>query len=167
MHDPSQFEVKGGQDRFQYWINGTAGTVTETGPLESTLGGFPIHFRAVSKKQNLFRVTNFAPGVAVALETYNDFVRVNIHSSANGPHFAGSVGLMGSYPTGTKGVVQHPEECEMPKNVAASRRLREGALDTTDAKAACAHVRAPKEREACIFDVLATNDRDMASSYTV
>jgi len=62
--------------------------------------------------------------------------------------------------------VQHPEECQMPDMTKTSlkRRLGEALITEEDAALACARV-AEEDRVACIFDVLATNDKDMAGSY--
>jgi hypothetical protein len=172
--------------------------MTESGLLESTVAGFPIEYRVVNQKQKLFLLMGFAPGVAMSLETYNDFVRVTIRSNGQGDvHFEGAVGLMGSFPTGEKMArdgktimsdtntfgqewqvrvnepklfhkvegPQFPETCQMPTSAQRrERRLREGSLDLDDAKVACARV-SPEDMDACIFDVLATNDKDIAGSY--
>ena len=60
-------------------------------------------------------------------------------------------------------------ECVMPSQTAAEtrrkrRRLGEAMLDEDIATEACAHVEL-EMRDACIFDVLATNDKDMAGAY--
>jgi len=64
--------------------------------------------------------------------------------------------------------VQHPAVCEMPAQAMTSeqqrRRLGESAISKDDAALACANTK-EQSRDACIFDVLATNDKDMADSY--
>ena len=63
---------------------------------------------------------------------------------------------------------QHPQrQCTMPTMTEASRkkrRLSESMISQEDAELACARVSA-SDRDACVFDVLATNDKDMAGSY--
>lgn len=61
---------------------------------------------------------------------------------------------------------QHPAKCSMPTETETSRkrRLGEAGITLEDAERACARVDAAN-RNACIFDVLATNDKDMAGSY--
>ena len=61
---------------------------------------------------------------------------------------------------------QHPTTCTMPTETedGRKRRLGEASISRGDAEVACARV-AVINREACIFDVLATNDTDMAESY--
>ena len=46
----------------------------------------------------------------------------------------------------------------------AARRLGEAFISEEDADNACARV-APEDKDACIFDVMATNDKDVAGSY--
>lgn len=67
--------------------------------------------------------------------------------------------------------VQHPEECQMPSETEVSartsrrrRRLGEALITEEDAAIACARVNAA-DRDNCIFDVLATNSKEMAGSY--
>ena len=60
-----------------------------------------------------------------------------------------------------------PMKCEMPNLAAkkeARRRLGESALSEEQAAIACARVN-EADRDACIFDVMATNDQSMAGSY--
>lgn len=59
-----------------------------------------------------------------------------------------------------------PSTCLMPEaNMAEGRRrLGEAAITEDDAAIACAHVN-QADRDFCIFDVMATNDKDMAGSY--
>lgn len=62
---------------------------------------------------------------------------------------------------------QHPTVCTMPPPVSAAekgRRLGEALITEDDAALACARVD-EKDRDNCIYDVLATNSKDMAGSY--
>jgi len=62
---------------------------------------------------------------------------------------------------------QHPTKCLMPEEATAEqkrRRLGEGMITHEDADLACARVGGP-DHDACVFDVLAANDKDMAGSY--
>jgi len=61
---------------------------------------------------------------------------------------------------------QHPQACQMPEVGSATkkRRLGEVAITGEEAAIACARV-SPGDRDACIFDVLATNDKDFAGAY--
>ena len=66
-----------------------------------------------------------------------------------------------------EGAVQPPQKCIMPKAISASakrRRLGDSMITEEDAAEACSHVM-EDDKDACIFDVLATNDKSMAGSY--
>lgn len=68
----------------------------------------------------------------------------------------------------TEGAVQHPTKCIMPDLVAGSelkrRRLGGSMISEEDASIACARVKG-SEHALCVFDVLASNDKDMAGAY--
>jgi len=59
---------------------------------------------------------------------------------------------------------QHPARCEIPSKNAMRRRLVESEITLAQAEQSCSHVTKP-ERDLCIFDVMATNDKDMAGLY--
>ena len=69
----------------------------------------------------------------------------------------------------TKGTIQAPIECKLPEEVKRSkpRRLGESLIQRKDAEAACASGRRldKAEMEACIYDILATNDLGMSNVY--
>ena len=65
---------------------------------------------------------------------------------------------------------QHPTKCIMPTDIPTDlrmsrRRLEESMITPQDAELACSHVMNDDERNACIVDVLATNDKDIAIAY--
>lgn len=62
---------------------------------------------------------------------------------------------------------EHPQQCTMPaqEQKEARRRLGELAITEEEAAQACARVTDGMERDLCIFDVMATNDKDIAGSY--
>jgi len=60
---------------------------------------------------------------------------------------------------------QAPATCEMPTATSVERRrLREVTVSLEDAEMACSRV-SLTERDQCIFDVLATNDKELAGAY--
>lgn len=185
----------GGVGGGSYWINDMAKTQLQTG--DAALGDFPVRFVRVNDHQTRARV-DLGNGDAVAIETFKDFVRVNIGNKSK-KAFVGSMGLLGRYPDGLKvgrdgaTVIEDPNEfgeewmvhpsdpilfpdveasqlplqCTMPDADAmkeSRRRLGESAITSEEAAMACARV-LEADRDACIFDVLATNDKDMAGSY--
>jgi hypothetical protein len=63
---------------------------------------------------------------------------------------------------------QHPTKCIMPTELPKEeqrRHLGESIISRDDAELACAHVLNGDERDACIFDVMATNDKEIAFAY--
>ena len=60
--------------------------------------------------------------------------------------------------------VEHPMQCAIPDKTKQSRRLGEAMITEDEAALACARVDAAS-RSACVFDVLATNDKEMVGSY--
>lgn len=62
---------------------------------------------------------------------------------------------------------QHPAKCQIPAEIDTAekrRRLGQSMISMEDAEIACSRVD-EDSRDACIFDVLATNDIEMAGSY--
>lgn len=203
------FELKGGPDGEgpHYWVNGLPGNeaVESDENLKALekemtvhLEGFKIHYKKVSSKQHKFRIDLNNQGDAISMQTYKDWVAVNVKAN-KAENFVGAKGLMGAFPSGSmvgrndviiaddtdafgkewqvlesepklfhsiEGV-QHPMECAMPEKLDVStkqRRLGESMITEEDAATACARV-GEEDRDACIFDVLATNDKDFAGSY--
>jgi hypothetical protein len=62
-------------------------------------GGFRVHYRKISDKQHLFRIDLNDFGDAISLQTYKDWVAVNVKASKP-ENFVGTKGLVGSYPSG-------------------------------------------------------------------
>ena len=66
-------------------------------------------------------------------------------------------------------VVPAGQKCAMPDSSAAKLQLRQrrlaSGLDTASAEKACAHLEDAKDRQACVYDVIATQDMDMAGAW--
>jgi hypothetical protein len=62
---------------------------------------------------------------------------------------------------------QFPEKCLEPEDPqgARRRRLAESSVTEEQAEAACALLKDPLDRKDCIYDILATQDLDMAGAY--
>lgn len=190
-----------GGDGLRYWINGNPGktTLKHGRALSHKLADeYMIRFRWLNDRQHSFTV-DLGNGEAVLFKTYREFVRVNIEAK-NHENFAGSSGLMGSFPGGllynranstiladanafgqewqvldsepklfrTEEGPQHPQQCAMPTVLRTAsnsrRRLGESMISRGDAERACDQVD-ESNRNACVYDVLATNDVGMALSY--
>jgi hypothetical protein len=160
--------------------------------LAEGISGFPIKYKKVNDKSSTY-IINMHDDGKVVIKTWKDFVSVKIESGS-AAYFGDSVGLLGDYYTGDllarDGVtdlsndintfgqewmvtpkepvlfqtLEKNEICKMPPAKTEERR-RLGASITEEAAAkACEHVGA-EDREFCIYDVLATNDLDMAGAY--
>ncbi|CAB9518586.1 expressed unknown protein [Seminavis robusta] len=180
----------------EHWINGKQGGDLKNGILPETLSGSRIHYRAVNAHQCIFRV-DLGQADSISIEVYKKFVRVSVTTGKNPDRFAGSLGLMGAFPSGERigrkksttvadvnafaqewqtrgdearlfhapGSVQYPAKCIMPKQtMRTSRRLGEALISREEAAKACANV-STFDKDACIFDVMATNDKGMAATY--
>lgn len=183
-------ELMGGKESVQYWHNGQTGEMKNG---DASFGDFPLVFKRKSAGRGRMHV-DLGKKNAISLETFDNFVRVNVKTPTE-KFFQGSVGLLGSYPEGIKvardgsTVLEnadeygqewqvHPSEpmlfhnashadplkCTMPDTAQKSRRLQESTLTSEDAAIACAGV-PEDDRDDCIFDVLATDDKHMAESY--
>jgi len=180
-------EVMGGH-KSKYWINKVEGQ-----ELSSSISGFPISRKEGISVSTEYEV-DLMDGSVVFFKTYKNFVRVEV-DRAKSADFAESLGMMGSYEgkkiaRDGKTVVednnefglewqglpsepmlfhnvegaQAPEKCPLPVKSQARRHLRESKISIKDAQIACARV-SGEDRDSCIFDVLATNDKDMAGAY--
>lgn len=182
-------EVGGGGDKNRYWINKVA-----NGDLSKGISGFPISFEQVNSKQREFTV-DLGGGEAISFKTWKDFVRVDTHNASptNFGSSLGLMGtyskgqklardnstiIEDANEFGQEWQVlitelrlfhnlegaQPPQKCAMPDAAKARRRLRESTISKEDAEIACARV-SEQDRDACVFDVLATNDKDVAGAY--
>lgn len=186
-------EVMGGVENKRYFVNGQAGPKLDvSGNMPFTISGYLVEYRHLSDTQ--FQLKIFLQnGQNVVLKAVKDFMRVDVENPT-AEFFGNSVGLMGSeggLKLARDGVtiiddpiefgmewqvrdsepmlfhnvegVQHPEACAMP-TVSEEKRRLEGSISRDMAEKACASVPA-SWLEDCIFDVLATNDIDMAGAY--
>lgn len=191
-----------------YWVNGLSGDdhvqsdanlMALQNQLRAHMPGFAVIYKKLNSKDHQFRIDLNLQGDAISFRNFKKWVQVNVKAN-KAEHFAGTKGLMGSYPTGAlvardgdtvmtdtdafgkewqvlstepmlfhevKGV-QHPEVCAMPDatTMAATkkRRLGESLVIQEAAEFACAGVD-EDNFDACVFDVLATNDVEFAGAY--
>jgi hypothetical protein len=187
-------EVRGGETTNEFYVNGVLGNPSSTdGMLPETIAGFPIKFEWLTKGRRQFTI-DLGDGEQIIFKTFKYFLRVNA-KIVDGKRFESSVGLMGTYPLGNKVArdgsteitdydqfgqewqvlpeepmlfhnmegPQAPQQCALPVTT-TQRRLAESSITLEDAEIACAHVNLD-DRDECIFDVLATEDKDMAGAY--
>jgi hypothetical protein len=60
--------------------------------------------------------------------------------------------------------VQSPAQCEIPSSSQMRRRLSKASVTVEEAKIACDGV-APADLDLCMFDVMASNDKNLAGAY--
>lgn len=97
-------EVRGGAEHSRYWINGEEGYSALKDREEMTVWlkhGQEVTIRQVNSKQFQLRV-DLGNDEGVVMETFQEFVRVDVQANEKGGNFANSLGLLGSFPEGNK-----------------------------------------------------------------
>jgi len=182
-------EVMGGNEN-RYWINKVEGK-----DLADGISGFPITFNQANSNSREFRIDlmdgssiflkTFKDFVRVDVDVWKKSIKFEKSFGLMGNKEGEKVGrdketifeddvafglewqVLASEPVlfhDSQGV-QHPEQCLLPNVSSKSRRrLREATITMQDAEIACARV-SEVDRDSCIFDVMATNDNDMAGAY--
>lgn len=89
-------ELEGGNNDYKFFVNGVEGGAEST--ISFSQLGLNVQFKRVNAHQLQLRV-DLADGDAVGLQTFKQFVRVDVKAK-NPANYIGSTGLMGSYPTG-------------------------------------------------------------------
>lgn len=93
-------EVMGGLEN-EYWINGEKGVeLSDSSVLAKSISGHAIQFTQSSRKSREFVVVLHG-GTKVLIKTWNSYVSVSIEG-AHIEDFGDSMGLMGTFPDGTK-----------------------------------------------------------------
>jgi hypothetical protein len=170
-----------------YYLNGI-----EMENLPATMVGFPVRYKKTNVKKGTYIIDLNEHG-KIVISTWKDFLTVKIEQGSS-KYFADSVGLLGDYFTGymlaRDGVTRledvnafrqewmvQPHEpllfqkaekqldkCVMPP-AQNKRHCRLGGIISMEAaEKACAHVEAD-DLDFCIYDVLSTNDINMAGAY--
>ena len=188
-------EVMRGLHKNWHWTNKIPGNeMVNDIVLPETISGFPVNFRHINSKQREFTV-ELGNSERIVIKTWKDFVRVDIinGSSKNFGDSLGLMGtyhkglkmsrdnttvmedanefgqewqVLPSEPKLFHKVegVQSPIKCPLPDINKARRRLREAVITQEDAETACSRVNI-QDRDACVFDVLAVNDKEVAGAY--
>jgi hypothetical protein len=182
-------EVMGDNHENLYWINKDA-----SGSLEKGISGYPISYHKVNSKQHEF-VVDLGGQKSIVIKTFKKFVRVNIvgatkesfgtsggllgsfHSGAmvgrDHQTILGDVNVFGQewQVLPADGILFHnvegpqaPEKCHIPVASNLRRRLAESKISEEEAKMACARVN-PEDFDVCVFDVMATCDKDVIGAY--
>jgi len=188
-------EVMGTKGGSQYWINRMAGKEIEEDNviLSESISGYPISFRR-GKKQNEF-IVDLGNQEMISFKTWNELVRVDVINAKeasfgksrglmgnfySGKHMARDniTELKDLNAFGQEWQVlalepklfhsregpQAPQLCEAPSTTEVRRKLRESLVTQEQAEKACSFVN-KADRELCVFDVMATNNVDLAKAY--
>jgi hypothetical protein len=173
----------------RYYLNGI-----EMADLPTTLGGFTVRYKKVDEKKGMYTIDLKEHG-KILISNWKDFLTVAIeHGSSEyfadsigllGDYFNGNMLARDGVTRmednvdafGQEWMVQPHEpllfqkmgekleQCLMPSVQSDKRRRRLGATMSVEAATkACAHVNA-EDLEFCIYDVMSTNDVDMAGAY--
>jgi len=188
-------EVIGGKSSNYYWINGVAGKPMEHAmKLDETLSGYSVSFKKNNEKSHQF-IVDLEGLESIVFTTWNGYVRVDVHNptSNNFASSVGLMGSYATgQKVGRDNTTvfentdvfgqewqvlpeepkmfhnldgpQAPAQCEIPSAVELRRRLANSNLSNDQAELACARVN-QGDFDLCVFDVLATNDRDVAGAY--
>lgn len=182
-------EVRGGKIT-KFWINGIEGNVNTE---KLAISGYPIKYQCISEKSGKF-VVDLGNDEAIVFKTWHSFVSIMIEKPKL-ENFAGSVGLMGSFPEGLKigrensiiedinafgqewqvlsteqNLFHNIEGPQHPEicDVPSSLNMRrhlQESLMTIEQAEKACIDVALQDKELCIFDVIATNDESAAGAY--
>jgi hypothetical protein len=186
-------EVMGGNEECSNWINRQDIDILDEG-IVGFLSGYPIVYEKLNSKQYEYTV-KIGKDRAIVLTTFKKFVRVRIEGGTKenfvgslglmGSYGAGkmvardgSTILEDPNAFGQEWQVlpgeemlfhsvegpQAPEKCFMPVASTIRRRLVESTISQEEAEIACSRV-SQEDFEMCVFDVMATGDKDVAGAY--
>lgn len=185
-------EVKGGKDG-GFWLNGEEGANIDS--TVSLVSKFPLVIKKLSEKSRQFIINlGDEEAIVITTWNAMVRVSIKDASSENFGKSTGLMGtfytgekigrdgitniddfiMFGQewqvLPTEVKlfheigGAVQSPARCEIPSMSKMRRRLGDASVTVGEAEMACSRVD-PAESELCIFDVIASNDKDLAGAY--
>jgi len=182
-------EVRGGE-KSRFWINGIEGN-GNTDKL--SISEYPIQYHPISKNSEKL-IIDLGNGEGIVIKTWNNFVSVKVENPKK-DNFVGSVGLMGSFPEGTKigrensiiedtnvfgqewqvlsseqNLFHNIEGPQHPQHceIPSSKEMRRrlaGSLVTVEDAGNACVEAGIEDEELCIFDVMATNDQSSAGAY--
>jgi len=98
------FEVSGRKDGDTHWINGIEGDSNGDDILweeRTSIAGYPITYQRLHLTQREYVINLGKNSAKIIFKTWKDFVRVDVVNPRE-EDFTGSLGLMGSYPAGSR-----------------------------------------------------------------
>jgi len=186
-------EVKGGK-KGGFWMNGEQGADIESAEAIVLSGKYSVETEKVNEKSTQYTI-DLGGDEAIVITTWNSMVRVNIDhaTSEHFGKSVGMMGAFSTgEKLGRDGTtiedfnvfgqdwqvletepklfhditdnIQAPSHCEIPSKFEMRRRLSESSITEEEAKLACSGVPSD-ELNLCIFDVMASNDKDAAGAY--
>lgn len=186
-------EVKGGKNG-GFWVNGEQGSDIEGAEAVILSGKYSVEIKKVNEKSTQYTI-DLGGDEAIVIATWNSMVRLNINYATSeifgksvgmmGEFFTGE--KLGRDGTTIEDLnefgqdwqvletepklfhditdnIQAPSHCEIPSKFEMRRRLIESSITEEEAKLACSGVPSD-ELNLCIFDVMASNDKDAAGAY--
>jgi len=185
-------EVVGGKEKKLFYVNGVKGDLSA---VELKLSGYPVEVKQTSEKAREFSIPLGTDGEKIVIQSWNAMVRVDIANGSSdnfgsslglmGDYPSGNkVGRDGNSSIEDvnkfgqewqvlqtepnlfheKGSVQAPSHCVIPSSADMRRRLAHASISVEEAQLACSRVN-PEDFDTCVFDVIATNDKDSAGAY--
>jgi len=186
------FEVMGDNKENLFWINKQEGRKVDSG-IVGLISGYPITSKKLNSKQREYVVELNGPSIVI--KTFKKFVFVGVRDATESTFglSEGLLGSFGSgdlvfrdNSTVTEDMnafgqdwqvlpsegmhfhnlegPQAPEKCEIPQSSNIRRRLFESDVSQEEAKISCGSVD-PDVFEMCVFDVMATGDKDIVGAY--
>ena len=187
-------EVMGGTvQESKYWVNGEAGPPMKGAKvLPFKIGGHKVRYRVPADTKFQFKIF-LENNQEIVLRSVKGFMMVELPKHTR-ESFGSSRGVLGTYEDGLMMArngttiledpvqfgmewqvrhdepmlfhnvegVQHPIPCEMP--LITQRRLGEGRISHEQAALVCKDA-TPVDIDDCIYDVMATDDLDLAGAY--
>jgi hypothetical protein len=189
------FEVAGHEDGDVYWLNGEQGPSNGVVEEGADIAGYSITFRQVNSQQreymihiskeekivfgawkNFVRIdvkgasaSNFRGSLGLMGSFDQNGVKwgrdeVTVFDDVNKFGMEWQVLASETRLFHKADGPQHPAMCELPTKTALRRRLEQSIITLAEAELACSRVKG-KERDLCMYDVMATNDKDVAGAY--
>lgn len=183
-------EVMGGKDENNFWVNKVKGLSNK--PM--FLSGYPITFEKINDKSKKF-VLDLGFDEQIVIKTWNSMVSVSISYSnstqfSKSLGMMGSFPLGLKLARNNSTVIddldafgqewqvlqtesklfhkidgpKFPIKCKIPSSGDMRRRLSEFSISRNDAELSCTGV-SKEYFEFCVFDVMATNDKDSVGAY--
>lgn len=186
--EDNTLEVMGGKDENRFWLNKVSGDTSK--PI--SLGQYDVTFNQLNAKSRQFLI-NLGTDGQIKIKTWNGMVNVSMEGDEFFKESLGLMGsfpygiklardgstifedenLFGQewQVKSTEPMLfhdvdgpQYPAKCDIPSAAQLRRHLSDSVITKEDAEVACSRVEA-EDFDMCVFDVMATNDKDSVGAY--